>query len=418
MMASGSGRLPADDSDRIIWQQKPLPGYSLLETFVEEEFRPEDRPQASLAFATAQKLRFEQRRLLVQQQHHLDKANECGFAAAGIEQYVHGQEMIVVDLRSRLAPTYGMPERREVRRLNVEVNTASEALRFAIPPIETVLEQEAERRKETDAVSPSCSADAAEQSARSSALESGVASMALQAPVDPVPVAPQVSGVSSSSVELSAHVTGEATKKKSIAWTDTSISKKILGRDPFPYPPALKADRYLPDGHPAFEFRQIFALLPEQIGLVLELDTKYRYGCPTKFVLDPTINYNILQFKTVDERVGEPDNRDGVKQRPIREVYISWSSKLGACLEWGTDRVLIRRWVDSRQERDQFLEVPIAASISNSRGMPVNLQVLGAPFAERYVKGFVLFSDTEGAIAVKVNDSVEWWPFRSVVGKL
>lgn len=435
-MASGSN-VPSND-DRFVWVQKRAPGQKLLDTFVEEEFRVEDRAQARLAFFTAQKLRAEQRRLLIEQEQHLARANTCGFAATGLEQYIVGQEMVVVDLRSRVSPTYGIPQRKEVEKLNVQVNTASETLRFAVSPIADVLVFGAGRQS-TAPVLPqapvsvqlpnapvvmvpstqpempgasslvACSLCASDPAARSAAVESQ--------PECCLDATKSAAGVAAVEVGTPTEEKRDIGPRKSVGWNERSVTKKILGRVPLPYLPGLRINKFLPDGAPAFEFREIFGVLPEQIELCLEMDSTRRYGVPTRFILDPTVDYNVIQLKTVDENVG-PANQDGVKPRAARELYVSWSSLRAVRVEWQTERMLIRRWSDAESDRSRSMEVPIQAAVTNSRSIPVNLQILGAPFARQYVRSFAMFGEDDGAIAVKRGEEVEWWPFKSAAGRL
>lgn len=429
---------PKQSKDRYVFTQKPAPGHQLLEKYVETEFRPQDRPQAALAFATAEKLRAQQRRLLKEQADLLDKARVFGFAAAGLEQFIVAQELIVVDLRARVAPSYGIPERREPEQFHVQLNMPSETLRFAVPPITDIVDLGIEPQVAADLL---LATSASNDSSR-------LAGVVVHTPLPPTTApAPAVStahypsaqpdvgemqsvassliaassrtGAGASPVEMRVSTTTnrEPVPRKSVGWNERSVCKKILGRLPLPYPPALQASKFLCDGTPAFEFREIFGVLPEQIELSLEMDSTHRYGVPTRFVLDPTVDLNIIQLKTVDECVG-PANQDGVKQRPIKELYVSWSSMKAVKVEWHTSRMLLRRWVDSEAERNQLMEVPIQASVTNSRSIPVNVQILGAPFAKQYVRSFVLFTESEGAIAIQRGQEIEWWPFRSAAGLL
>lgn len=425
-------------NERYVYAQRPAPGHLLLDKFVEAEFRPQDRRQAALAFATAEKLRAQQRRLLKEQAELLDRANSYGYQAASLEQCIVAQELIVVDLRARMTPAYGMPQRREVEKFHVEINMPAETLRFAVPPINEIIDFDTEPRKVAELLPGSVIAGTTLPAAetplpvlpptvpsptRNVAGQLGVvmpSDIEKSPPVSkdvPVDSAQPAAGSCPVDAPLSSQVDRDGAARKSVGWKERSICKRILGRVPRPYPPALRSNKFLADGTPAFDFCEIFGVLPEQVELSLEMDSTHRYGVPTRFVLDPTIDLNIIQLKTVDECVG-PANQDGVKQRPIKELYVSWSSLKAVKVEWHTSRMLLRRWVDSETERNQMMEVPIQASVTNSRSIPVNVQILGAPFARQYVRSFVLFTDSEGAIAVQCAEEVEWWPFRSAVGLL
>lgn len=428
----------AQPNERYLWTQRPAPGHILLEKYVETEFRPQDRLQAALAFATAEKLRAQQRRLLKEQAEFLEKANVCGAAAASLEQFIVAQELIAVDLRARRSPGYGMPQRREVEKFHVKLNMPSEMLRFAVPPIEDILSTNAECQgapeKENDlgpaGMAPSVTLPVGPSSA--STLPSSVSTLpcsqfvstkpdVVVPPTEPIQSVrvPEQPTVAAKSVETGSPVEAnqDPTPRKSVGWNERSVSKKVLGRTPRPYPSGLKINKFLIDGAPAFEFREIFGILPEQVELVLEMDSTHRFGVPTRFILDPTVDYNVIQLKTVDERVG-PSNQDGVKPRPVKETYVSWSSLNAVRVEWHTERMLLRRWSDSEMERNQSMEVPIQASVTNSRSIPVNVQILGLPFAKQYVRSFVLFGDDDGAIAVVRDQRVEWWPFKSAAACL
>lgn len=74
-----------------------------------------------------------------------------------------------------------------------------------------------------------------------------------------------------------------------------------------PYPDRIVVPRMLPDGLPGFNVDQIFGQLPEYIEISLELLTKKRQGFATRFVIDPTVDVNILQMEAIDEFSDPPE---------------------------------------------------------------------------------------------------------------
>lgn len=419
-MASSSAAPKA--SGGVILTDRRFDGQQILDRFRETEYREQDRPQARLAFETAAHLRRQQERFLAEQIWMLDRANVFGRAAADLEQFIIAQELLISDLRSRCTPSYGIPPPTEVEEYQIRMKMPSATPRFAIPPIESVLAAQSEHDRVT-AVQSAPTSTAVEcpgciQAGLSTLTEvSGGTLSAFDIGAVPfVPKSQQQPAANKPTGFDSVGPTGDS-QRKSVAWNERTVMKKVLGRQPLPYPPNLTTTRFLPDGNPSFTFVEVFGQLPEQIEVVLEMDTSNRVGVPTRFIIDPTLEYNFIQFKTVDEVIGK-GSRDGVIPRPVKEMFISWSSKRAVKLEWFIERLRIRRWSPDNAERKQALALTLSASVTNSRGLPVNVQVLGAPFAHKFVKGFVMFGSDEGAIAVLQGAGVDWWPFRSTAGRL
>lgn len=166
------------------------------------------------------------------------------------------------------------------------------------------------------------------------------------------------------------------------------------------YPEKIIVRGILPDGMPEFDYKQVFGQLPPQIEISLELLTNRRISFATRFVVDPTIEENIVQMRVLDEFADPPEPR-------MRKVlYVPWAYLQGVPTEWTKKAVRVRRYTAKATDYPPTFQLDV--SVTAAKNLRPSIQVLGEPFARRYVVSYAKFDEDDGAIAIRIGKQVEW----------
>lgn len=166
------------------------------------------------------------------------------------------------------------------------------------------------------------------------------------------------------------------------------------------YPEKIIVRGILPDGMPEFDYKQVFGQLPPQIEISLELLTNRRISFATRFVVDPTIEENIVQMRVLDEFADPPEPR-------MRKVlHVPWAYLQGVPTEWTKKAVRVRRYTAKSTEYPPTFQLDV--SVTAAKNLRPSIQVLGEPFARKYVVSYAKFDEDDGAIAIKVGKQIEW----------
>lgn len=170
-----------------------------------------------------------------------------------------------------------------------------------------------------------------------------------------------------------------------------------------PYPPKIEVRGLLPDGLPEFTYQQVFGQLPPQVEINLELLTDRRIGFATRFVLDATVAENVVQMRVLDEFTDPPTRRS----RQL--VFVPWAYMQAVPTEWTKEAVRVRRYTSLQGEYPPTFLIDV--SVTAAKNLKPGVQILGEPFAKRYVVSYAKFDEDEGAIAVRFGPHVEWIPY-------
>lgn len=170
-----------------------------------------------------------------------------------------------------------------------------------------------------------------------------------------------------------------------------------------PYPPGIEVRGILPGGLPEFDYKQVFAQLPPQVEINLELLTDKRLGFATRFVVDATVEVNIVQMRVLDEFSDPPTPQSR------RVIYVPWAYLQAVPTEWIKQAVRVRRYTSLRGEYPPTFLLDV--SVTAAKNLKPGVQILGAPFAKKYVVSYAMFDEDEGAIAVRFGNNVEWIPY-------
>lgn len=219
---------------------------------------------------------------------------------------------------------------------------------------------------------------------------------------------PAMATVSSQTESLAEFPKSEKKSESCRVWYGADLPPLRVFEWPImPYPEKIVVPRMLPDGLPAFNVDQIFGQLPEYIEISLELLTKKRQVFATRFVIDPTVEMNILQMKAIDEFTDPPE-------RIARKVmYVPWAYLQAVPCEWRKAGLRVRRYSSLATKFPPTFY--INAYITAAKNLKPAIQVLGKPFVDQYVVSYARYTEDEGAIAIQFGQHLEWIPYERYV---
>ena len=398
----------------------------ILDWFDDTKYAFPARNQARLAFETAKVARHIQLEYIKEQEELLLKARRCAENAAHLDRIIKANEQLVLDLRlPNPNPTYSIGTYSPGEQIKFDLHFATQT------PFREISSTE-------PAIPSSSSTDSQPVQSSLSAIQSSSNVFQNLPPIDNTGWETD-SEVSLSTIqEQTDEYEGLYDDLESMADTEYGVEdieeedQQIrVNREPesessnplvnqpqliryggdlgelrvFEWPVLAYPDRIivrslLPDGLPEFDYKQVFGQLPPQIEISLELLTKRRLGFATRFVVDATIEENIVQMRVLDEFDDPPS------PRARKVLYVPWAVLQGVPTEWTKEAVRVRRYSALATEHPPtfFLDVSVTAA----KNLRPSIQVLGEPFAKQYVVSYARFDEDEGAIALRFGNHLEW----------
>lgn len=429
------------------------PATPVLDWFDDVKYPITVRNQARMAFETASIARHLQLDYVKEQEELLLKARKCAENAAHLDRIIRVNEQLVMDLRSdsSSAPSYSLGPFFPGDAIQFGVCIAAQtpfreipspetaSLPRPVPPMSPVPDSPSSSDSTPAKVCVFKNFPPADDSSRESNEQSSPASF--DGKSGEVEVTDKYFTVTGSGDE--AHIrtiyptagfnksvsfdliVGESiipsSQQSVIAGTKSAVPKKELSTTApakrvmyggdlgelrlfdwaiQPYPEKIIVRGMLPDGMPEFDFQQVFGQLPPQIEISLELLTNRRMSFATRFIVDPTVDENIVQMRALDEFIDPPEPRSR------KVLYVPWAVSHGVPTEWTKKAVRVRRYTAKSTEYPPSFNIDVA--VTAAKNLRPSIQVLGAPFARKYVVSYAKFDEEDGAIAIRIGKQIEW----------